>query len=702
MYVISVAALFLELVLIRWIGTEVRIFAYVQNLMLVTCFLGFGVGCLKSGKPTTLITSLICICSLVFLVSLSSVSFTGGEGNNFMAEMSNLLTLSPDAALWGSSSIYTPATFWIFSALAVAVITLALGLIAVSMVPLGQWIGYGFDHSEKTIRTYTVNLVGSLVGTWLLLGLSWFRLSPVCWIALAFLLVLLSTPLSRKNWIMGVALLVVAALALYFAEGGPNSNIFWSPYQKLAVTVPNEDQDTYYVSVNNTGYMTMAPTAPEFLAKHPDYAAGIPDSVYDSPFRFVPPNPRVLIVGAGAGNDASAALRNGASHVDAIEIDPVIYALGKKLHPDHPYDSDKVTVIVNDARNFLHNSHDQYDAIIFGLLDSHTGYSGYSNLRVDNYVYTKDAFDHARRLLKPDGVLVLKFEVRAPWLWIGERFYRTLTEVFDHQPVIYSTDTNGSMFSGSVFLESNGSELWQKAEQSDLKTFLTAHPTVFTPDLATAPAPATDDWPYPYNKGHFIPHTYLTVSAILLAIALFMVRGSFAYRERKTWTPFFLGAGFLLMETQLISRLTLYFGTTWIVSGITISTVLCMLVLANVILELRQKPIDRRPCYAILILSLIANYFFPWEQLDMPPWAIGLCLSGAYAVAVLMAGLIFTSTFQKANDKSKTLGANVIGAVGGGLLQNISFIVGLKALLPTAALCYLGAALADTWDRNKH
>ena len=45
MFVISVAALFLELFLIRWAGTEVRVFAYVQNLVLVACFLGFGVGC---------------------------------------------------------------------------------------------------------------------------------------------------------------------------------------------------------------------------------------------------------------------------------------------------------------------------------------------------------------------------------------------------------------------------------------------------------------------------------------------------------------------------------------------------------------------------------------------------------------------------------------------------------------------------------
>ena len=42
---ISVLGLFLELLLIRWIGTEIRIFAYLQSTVLVVCFLGIGVGC---------------------------------------------------------------------------------------------------------------------------------------------------------------------------------------------------------------------------------------------------------------------------------------------------------------------------------------------------------------------------------------------------------------------------------------------------------------------------------------------------------------------------------------------------------------------------------------------------------------------------------------------------------------------------------
>ena len=38
----------------------------------------------------------------------------------------------------------------------------------------------------------------------------------------------------------------------------------------------------------------------------------------------------VLILGAGSGTDVAAALKHGAKHVDAVEIDPVILRLGKR------------------------------------------------------------------------------------------------------------------------------------------------------------------------------------------------------------------------------------------------------------------------------------------------------------------------------------------------------------------------------------
>ena len=66
--------------------------------------------------------------------------------------------------------------------------------------------------------------------------------------------------------------------------------------------------------------------------------------VQEQPFYLYPyrhltgPPGNVLIVGAGTGNDVAVALAQGATHVDAVEIDPVLQRIGEERHPNHPYD----------------------------------------------------------------------------------------------------------------------------------------------------------------------------------------------------------------------------------------------------------------------------------------------------------------------------------------------------------------------------
>ncbi|TAL28588.1 MAG: methyltransferase domain-containing protein, partial [Alphaproteobacteria bacterium] len=675
---ISLATLYIELVIIRWLGTEVRIFAYVQNIVLITCFLGFGVGCFTSDKPGSLMPSLYKLAILAVIISMPSIYWQAG-----LLNLSELLTLNSDAVLWGDANMYYLLPVFTMKVAAVVLVACMLWLIATTMVPLGQWVGYCFDHSKNVVSAYTVNLAGSLAGSWLLLLLAFLHMPPAYWLTLAFALVLLATPKYRPHWVKGFVLL---ALILVTMQGSIWKNVHWSPYQKLSVFQLGNDE--YLVNVNNSGYMTMANTTPAYLAKAaPDVVKAYKDSVYNSPFRFFPDHPSVLVVGAGAGNDAAAALRNGASHVDAVEIDPVIYQLGRKLHPEHPYDSARVNVIINDARNFFRTTDRKYDAVIFGLLDSHTKVSGYTNMRVDNYVYTKEAFEQAKKLLKPEGVMAVKFEVREPWTWVGQRFYRTLTEVFGKAPVTYYVKGGGNMWSGAIFLLSDGKQLAKRTAEKDAVSYIAEHKPPFKPTLAGAPEPPTDDWPYVYNLKRSIPQTYLTVALILVALAWFMVKDAITFTEKQTWPMFALGAGFMLMETQMISRLTLYFGMTWVVNSIAISAILCVLVLSNFYV-LKRKNVDSPVYPAVLIVALVANYLFPWEQLPYAPWVVGSLLGCAYAVAVFMAGVIFVSTLRKAKKTSAALGSNVMGSVVGGLAQNLSFIFGVKALLLLAAAFY--------------
>jgi hypothetical protein len=345
---------------------------------------------------------------------------------------------------------------------------------------------------------------------------------------------------------------------------------------------------------------------------------------------------------------------------------------------------------VNDARNYMRTSRERFDAVIFCLLDSHTEFSAYTNIRLDNYVYTREAIHDARSLLKPGGILILKFEVRAPWTWMGQRFYAMLENEFGRAPVVYYAPMIGALLPASVFIESDSPTLWERASQAELSKFVGEHPAHFPLTSQGAPPSTTDDWPYVYHSDHSIPRTYLTVFIIVGGLAFLLLRSNFNLRERSTWEFFLLGAGFLLMETQLTNRLALYFGATWMVNCIAISAVLTTLVVANVVVLLEKKQNPNR-WYCVLVAAILANYVFPWNRLPLGSRGVGIALSIAYAIPVFCAGIIFATIFRKAVSKSDALGSNIFGAVVGGLMQNLSFIFGLKALLLAAALVY-GAA----------
>lgn len=505
LFLVSAATLYLEIVLIRWLGTEVKIFAFFQNLSLIACFLGFGLGCFSAKDRGSVLHSLIATSVLVLIAKAPLPAW-----HNLLRGMSAALAFKPDAALWGYGFIgsLSRLDYWRLAFFSVAVLWLFLLLMVNAMIPLGRWVGYYLETASDAVSSYSVNLAGSIAGLWLLAVLALFWLPPSYWFAVAFALVMVSQPLSLKTTLAACALLAVILLLL---RAPSPSLVHWSPYQKLQV-IPSADQQ-YGIDVNNdAAYMSIANVSPGILSQYPEVRRNYVNSSYDSPFRFADKVNRVLVVGAGAGNDVAAALRQGAKEVEAVEIDPLIYSLGKQLHPEHPYDSPKVHVVINDARNFLRQTHEPYDVIVFGLLDSHTEFSGYSNMRVDNYVYTEESFRDAKRLLAPGGILVLKFEVRSPWEWMGQRFYTMLGGIFQHPPVAYYVPQNGlrgALLQASVFVESDSPQLWEKASTPEIASFLGSHPPVF-PVGAVAPPPTTDDWPYVYHRSHSIPRTYLS------------------------------------------------------------------------------------------------------------------------------------------------------------------------------------------------
>ena len=330
--VVSSAALYLEIVLIRWLGTEVKIFAFVQNLSLISCFLGFGVGCFSARKRGSLILSLAATSIIVVVASLRV-----GPWHEFLRSVSAVLSYTSDGALWSSAMQVSLGTFAEAYASSLLIVAMFLLLICIAMIPLGRWVGYYLETMPNTVSAYSVNLLGSVLGIWLLAILAFMWLSPSYWFVVAFALVLFAQPFSWRDTLIGAALLGITLLAL---KPAPDTKVYWSPYQKLSFTEAGNEQ--YNIDVNNEGYMTIANLTPAALAADPALASSYQDSSYNSPFQFAKSVNRVLIIGAGAGNDIAAALRHGAANIDAVEIDPVISTLGTRLHPERPYSSPKV------------------------------------------------------------------------------------------------------------------------------------------------------------------------------------------------------------------------------------------------------------------------------------------------------------------------------------------------------------------------
>jgi len=74
---------------------------------------------------------------------------------------------------------------------------------------------------------------------------------------------------------------------------------------------------------------------------------------------------------------------------------------------------------------------------------------------------------------------------------------------------------------------------------------------------------------------------------------------------------FFLGAGFLLVETKAVVHMALLFGGTWTVNSVGLLRVLAMILLANTIaLKLPDHTRARLP-YALLLLALGLNAVVP-------------------------------------------------------------------------------------------
>jgi spermidine synthase len=678
----SLLSLFLELLMIRWISSEVLIFAYFKNFVLIACFLGFGLGCYLSRRKVNLLLVLIPMTVLSAMVQLPWAA---------LREMTSLLPAfvgaSAGTQVWG---IPSAATFPLLAA-ATAVIVPIFGLIAFCFVPVGQLVGWYLENSPNGILAYSVNVLASLAGITVYTVLCFLSQPPATWFLFAgSLLLLLVWKVPKLRWTSAAAF--IFCLVLLTLRSPSNAKVYWSPYQKLTLISREETGHTvgYILNTNGSWYQQILDLSPSFIQSHPEYFRDAPVewNAYNIPYHFFPQPPSVLILGSGMGNDVAAALRNGAAEVTAVEIDPLILKLGQEFHFERPYSSPRVRQIKDDARSYVQNSNDRFDLIVFSLLDSHTTSSNFTNIRIDNYVYTTEALQAAKHMLKPGGVFIVKFQVSTPW--IAGRLYAVLTQVFGSAPLQLEADPSVYTTGGRFFITGSDQRLTQSLADPALAKYVEQHRDM---RMETA-SPTTDDWPYFYQRSPGLPLPVVVISAVLVLLCLALVRDAGTPVRSLRWHFFFLGAGFLLLEAQIISKMALLFGTTWLVNSIVISGLLLLILLANIVVSLRPG-VPVVGAYAGLFATLLPGLLVPLDKLFFVSlWARILCATLVLCLPVFFAGIVFIKSFAKAAFSGQALGSNLLGAMIGGMLESASMWTGIRSLLVFAAALYLASWLA--------
>ncbi|MFZ0064485.1 MAG: hypothetical protein WAL47_20830, partial [Pyrinomonadaceae bacterium] len=734
---------------IRWFPAHVLYLTFFTNVVLLGSFLGMSVGCLAAGHRRNYLawTPLLLV---IALAAAHAVEISSGSFAKFV-DVGN--QVSPQQVYFGAE--YHSQDLSRYAIPVEILCGFFFIVIALAFLGPGQELGRALKRWPNRVQAYTLNIVGSIVGILLFAACSWLELSSAWW----FLMVAMGLGyfyfISRRHrfprrvfsWtpVAAALLLLVVWLAAFnpvHDQDQRQSQQFWSPYYRI-----DFKQADLSLSVNLIYHQQMVSRNENF----PAYA--LPHLLNRDAGR--PASADVLIIGAGSGNDVSRALQWDAKHVDAVEIDPAIYRLGRTYHPDDPYGDERVQIHLDDGRNFLRSTGRKYDLIVYALVDSLVLHSGYSNIRLESFLFTRQTFEDVRRHLKPNGTFVIYNYFRQGWL--AARLQKGLDEVFGSgnslvltlpyrkviEPekatfgdfTIFFAGATGDLrtafalqsdyflrndqppgpASPNGFQQHPGSEATQVGELTQEPGHRITSPwqhfglaSVLPPEggLRTA----TDDWPFLYLREPMIPTLSLRGMLIMGALGLLLIflflprhqRRATALAEPGTNSPrigalnvqlFFLGAGFMLIETKAVVTMALLFGSTWVVNSVVFLAVLVMILLAN-LWTLRFKPARLWPYYVGLLTALTLNAIVPLDfflGMNRSIQVLGSCV--LVFSPVLFAAVIFAASFKRTTEPDRAFGVNIAGAMVGGLAEYSSMLLGFQYLVLVAILFYALSAI---------
>jgi hypothetical protein len=728
LFVASAVILFLELACIRWFPAHVLYLTFFTNTVLLAGFVGMSVGCLTARSPRRHLLRTPALLAVALGVGLLLNVFRGRL--EYFVDVGN--QKKPEVVFFGTEANVDKRPEFL-----VPVEVVAGGmflLIAAVFVGPGQELGRAFAREPNRVAAYSVNIAGSLIGIGLFAGCSWLHLPPPVWFAVAaagLAYLLLGDGGGRLRWPLALLGLTVAltvptsGLVPTASWTGKDVRLAWSPYYRIDYQ-PADGA----ITTNLIGHQVMT-------GRDVD-----PSPAYHLPHLFNaavgrPPAKRILVIGAGSGNDVSRALVWAAPDavIDAVDIEPVIQGIGKADHPDKPYSDPRVKPSLNDGRNFLRRAPDgEYDLVVYALVDSLVLHSGYGNIRLESYLFTREAFADVKRVLKPTGAFAVYNFFRQGW--VVARLRDALRDTFGADPValvesaepvprmeldeyrhvttFFYAGAEGVV--GPVRAKFAGGPLWVPADRvirpetpikfgDDPPTaagkWVPLGPTVVADSAGTLP-PATDVWPFFYTRHPTLPGYLLRgvgLMVLLSAVLWLLYRPKGGLADGAPAEPgmlarmFLLGAGFMLMETKAVVHMALLFGSTWAVNTVVFFAILVVALLANLFV-LAVKPKRLEWAYAGLFVALAANMLVPLDAfLGLDRWVQAAAACALVFAPIAFAGVVFAVSFGRTQAPDRAFGANVAGALAGGVAENLSMVLGFQWLLAVAVGFYALSAL---------
>jgi SAM-dependent methyltransferase len=723
LFLVSFLILFFELACIRWFGSIVIFLAFFTNVVLMACFLGVSVGCLTARRRFNFVNGFIP--GVLLAVTLAYLLLWA----YFRSESRLTIDVggqeSPQQIYFGADSrIPDPA------GLVVPIEVIAgvfFALIALAFVGLGQVMGRRFEAIPNRLAAYTADILGSSCGIVAFALAAYWRLPSSVWFLMSLGLGLYFT--TGHRWFqaaaaLAVVILIAARVDQPKAPPADQAKNVWSPYNFISY-----NKRLGYIAVNSMAHQGMlkigsgsAYMLPYLLNRD---SGGLP---FDD----------VLVIGAGSGNDVAAALVQGAKHVDAVEIDPVIFEAGYEDHPNQPYRDSRVSVHLDDGRSFVRKTERKYDLIVYALVDSPAVHSSYSSVRLESFLFTEEAFGDVKAKLKPGGVFALYNFYRQGWV-VG-RILALAERVFGTTPIVVSlpfqalitAENNQRGYITFLLVGAPGNQVVETIRSrliSDQSYWLNPQANYSNSSSGYGPAPPAvstalgstgaarpepdfkkiglaevdvarigplpgDDWPFLYLRGPVIPALNLRGMAIVGILSLVILFALAPVRRvRPNGQMFFLGAGFMLLETKSVVHMALLFGATWMVNSIVFFAILTMILLANLYVMVAQ-PRRLVPYYALLLATLAVGSLVPMASFLALPGPSKVIFSCAIVfVPVFFAGVIFATAFRSSVEPDVDFGSNTGGIILGGLSENLSLALGFNHLLWVAIGYYALSAL---------